>query len=73
MSDLLNKVKRRISTKYLGKAGIHGVGIRRSQNALCLYLDTDINTDQKKILQSIEQEAVPYKVLIISENKPKIQ
>jgi len=72
MNETLDETKTRISRKYLGKAGIHGVSIRRSQNALCVYLDANFAHDQETILEEIEKEAAPYKVLKIEEERPTI-
>jgi hypothetical protein len=72
MSETLDEVKRRIAHKYLGKAGIHGVGIRRSQNALNVYMGADPSLDQKQLLKEIEREAAPYKVIVTQEERPSI-
>ena len=41
MSKSLNEIKEKISQKYLGKSGIHGVGMRRREDAVYLYADAD--------------------------------
>jgi len=72
MSESLDEVKQRITRKYLGKAGIHGIGIRRSQNALNVYADADSSLDQQQLLKEIEREAAPYKVIVTQEERPSI-
>jgi hypothetical protein len=72
MSESLDEVKRRIARKYLGKAGIHGVGIRRAQNALNVYAKADASPDQQQLLKEIEREAAPYKVIVTQEERPSI-
>ncbi len=71
-TESLDEVRKRISRKYLGKAGIHGVGIRRKQQAICLYLSITADSRQKELLEKIQRETTPYKVLQIEEEQPKI-
>ena len=71
--DSLNAVRKRISRKYIGKEGIHGVGMRRTENAVSVYLKATSNPQQKMILEEIEKEVAPYKVLIIEEEPPQFQ
>ena len=68
----LDEIKDDISKKYLGKAGIHGVGIRRKANALCIYTDSETDVEQKAVLQKIEKEAAPFRVVNIQEESAKI-
>lgn len=70
MCDLLNEVRRRIASEYLGKAGIHGVGMSRSRNAIRLYLVPQAGTEQEETLAEIEQEAAPFQVLIVEDEPP---
>lgn len=58
----MDETKERVSRKYLGKAGIHGVGIRRSRNALAIYVDTSPDPDRERIMKEIEKDAAPYEV-----------
>jgi len=70
----LDEVQRTITDKYLGEAGIHGVGISRSRNALRVYVDTSsgIDDDHKAMLEEIRKEAAPYSVLEIEEERATI-
>lgn len=72
MSESIDEVKKRITHKYLGKAGIHGVGIRRSHNAICVYIDGNSSPEQEMLLEELEKEAAPFKVLTIKEERPTI-
>lgn len=72
MSESLEEVKRRLRDKYLGKEGIHGLGIRRSQNALCVYAKLNSSREQNKLLQELKNEAAPYQVMVIDEEPPRI-
>lgn len=68
MADI-EEVKIRLRRKYLGQAGIHGFGIRRVQNAICVYLSA-IGKEQQAVLAQIEEEAAPYPVVSIQEQPP---
>ncbi len=68
----LDEIKEDISKKYLGKSGIHGVGIRRKANALYIYTEGETDVKQKSVLQRIEKEAAPYSVINVQEEGAKI-
>lgn len=70
MSGSLDEARKRVSKKYLGKAGIHGVGIRRSRNALAVYVDP--GPGQGQILKEVASEAAPYSVLRIECERAKM-
>jgi hypothetical protein len=69
MTKSLDEIKKLVSDKYLGKGGIHSV---RSQNAVRLYLEPEGNDQQSKILEEIEKEAAPYKIVHIKSERPSI-
>lgn len=70
MARSLDDVKDRVSEKYLGRAGIHGVGIRRSQETLMVYLHSGDPGEQARVLREIEAEAAPYPVVALTEEGP---
>lgn len=69
MSKTLEETKAVVRTKYLGRAGIHGVGIRRATNALCLYVHQE-SPEQKALVDRIREEAAPYGVVTVDEEPP---
>jgi hypothetical protein len=71
MAKTIDEVKEKVSRKYLGKFGVHGVGISRSQNAIKLYVNQGSEIAPSR-LKAIEQDASPCKVLIVKEESPKI-
>ena len=73
MERTLDVVKAAVSEKYLGRAGIHGIGIRRRQNALTVYLHAADSAEQAALLREIEAEAVPYHVLAVTEEQPVLR
>ena len=68
----LKDVKAKVRQTFLGKDGIHGVGIRESESALCLYVDSDAPVEGTETLKAIEAEALPFKVIVIKEGRPAI-
>jgi hypothetical protein len=67
----LEELKSRVSRKYLGKAGIHGVSVRSSSNALCVYMSPGSGEQHKELLQDLKAEAAPFEVLFFEEEPPK--
>lgn len=72
MSKSLDEVKESISQKYLGKSGIHSVGIRRKLNAICVYTDTETTQPQKNVLEKIKKEIAPFSLVTVTEGRAKI-
>lgn len=68
----LEDVKSLVSQKYLGKVGIHGVGIRRSKSAVALYVDPEERPDRQEVLSRIEDEVKPFKLLVFEEGRASI-
>lgn len=72
MSKSLDEVKEHVSMKYLGKAGIHSVGVSRAENALRVYVDSEAEDALKDILSEIETEAAPFKIIPIKSDRSSI-
>jgi hypothetical protein len=73
MEKSLDEIKQKISQKYLGKSGIHGVGVHRKKNALRIYTDADSPPQQQEaVLQEIRKDAAPYQLITIVEEKARI-
>lgn len=64
MPETLESVKDRISERYLGKSGIHAVGVRRKQNAITVYVQSSGTDAQEGLLRELRDEAAPYDVLV---------
>jgi hypothetical protein len=68
MDDPLIELKRRIRNDYLGRGGIHGIGVSRSQNAISVYVDKDAVVDPV-LLDDLARRAEPYAVLLVRQDK----
>ncbi len=68
----IQKYKKKLSHEYLGKAGIHGIGVRPSEKAIYVYVSKPHSSQQKKLIRKIEKQAAPFKVITIREDAPSI-
>ena len=61
----LEQVQLRVGKKYLGKAGIHGFGLRyhgQLPGVLVVYIDPNESTGRTRVLAQLRRDARPYKV-----------
>ncbi len=72
MDKSLDEVKQHLSEKYLGRAGIHSLGISRANNAVRLYAHPDEDDALEAVLKEIETEAAPYNIEVIKSQRPFI-
>ena len=71
MTEALRKLKDELRKRYLGKHGIHAVGVRESENVICVYLDSDADVEGSGALAAIKKAASPYPVVLVWEGKPR--
>lgn len=72
MDESLDEKKRGVTARFVGQAGIHGVGIQQSQNAIRLYVDGEETAERRKILDEITKYASPFQVLVIQSKSSKL-
>lgn len=72
LAETLEQVKRRIRSAYLGANHIHAVGLRRAENAVCLYVHGGNDAMDTALLRKIEADAQPFSVIVVSEDAPMI-
>jgi hypothetical protein len=70
MTDPLEEAKGRL-LRYLGKSGVHGVGLRRSENAVCVYFDAR-PPGHEELLQEMEREISPVRLIAVYEDRPSL-
>ena len=68
----LEDVQSLVSQKYLGRAGIHGIGLRRSKSAIAVYVEPGSRPEQKELLDLIEREIKPFNLIVVQEESPSI-
>lgn len=71
-NDELEAAKSLISQKYLGKVGIHSVGLRRSKSAVTLYVDPADQPERQELVRLIEEEIKPINLLVVEEGRASI-
>lgn len=62
-----------VTEKYLGQAGIHGVGIRRKKSAIALYVEPGATEEHKDLLTQIGDEVKPYDLIVVEEERSSIK
>lgn len=67
----LYRLKRRVRAKYLGRCGIHGLGMRADQDAIVAYVQ-DQDSELASILDDLRAEVAPHDLIVIREAGPKI-
>ena len=69
----LEEVKELISEKYLGQSGIHGVGLRRKNSAITVYVEPGATEEHSELLTQIGEEVKPFKLMVVEEGRSSIQ
>ena len=70
MTDSLEDLKQRLRNRFLGRAGVHGLGIRRAENAICIYADREESPEFQAVLAEIQKESGSIRILVIREDRP---
>jgi hypothetical protein len=63
--DDLMQLKAELSRRYLGTAGIYGIGISRAESALTLYVDVGASVDLDRVLPAVRTDAAPFHVVVV--------
>ena len=72
MTESLRQAKNRLRRQFLGRAGLHGLGLRPAENAICVYADADETPGQQALLAEIELAAQPFRVIVIRDQRPTV-
>ena len=70
-SHTLSDVKKEVRDAFLGKYGIHGVGIKQSNNAVRIYASSE-SDDLKAAMNSLKLMCNPFSLELVIEEKPKV-
>lgn len=71
-SSVPERVKRRLADRYLGVAGIHGIGLIRAGRVLRVYCNPGKSAEQQMVLEQLKREAEPLEVEVIAKLPPRI-
>ena len=72
MVKTLEEAKTFVREEYLGRAGIHGVGLRRAENAVLVYIHEE-SPEQEVLVEQIRQEVSPFDLHTVREAQPVIR
>jgi hypothetical protein len=73
VSDSLSETKDRLRQHFLGRGGIHGLGISRAKKAIQVYISPAAAAPERKaLLDKLKKEAAPFAVLVVEEEKPRL-
>lgn len=72
MNEQLNDAKRRIRGQFLGKGGVHGVGVREKENAVAVYVDSGA-APADDLVAAMKQAAAPCGLVVVNEERPVAQ
>ena len=70
MSERPEIIKRRLSERYLGVAGIHGIGLVRAGKALRVHCNP--GQEHSEVLERLKRDAAPLPVEIVASRPPRI-
>lgn len=70
MAPTLDSVKAKLSDEFLGRGGIHAIGVRRSQNAIALYLHSPPGEERNRVIEAARRAAAPFAVVVVEERPP---
>lgn len=66
----LSDVKKKVQDAFLGKHGIHGVGLKQSNNTVRIYI-TEESEELKVLMDSLMSMCSPFSLELIIEDEPK--
>jgi hypothetical protein len=72
MPQSLEEVKDRLRQAYLGKGGIHGLGVSRAKQAIRVYVSPQAVPEQPDVLDQLRESARPFPIIVVREDRPQI-
>lgn len=70
VDDALDLVRSKIASQFLGRNGIHAVGLSRRDKAVKIYYNA-VSPPDRHILDAIEQQAHPFAIQFVAEQPPQ--
>jgi hypothetical protein len=72
MPEPIERVKDCLRQSFLGRAGIHGLGVSRAEQAIRVYVGPDAPRDFDEVLEELRASAQPFPVKIVREDRPRM-
>ncbi len=70
--DTLEQVKRRLSERYLGVGGIHGLGLMHDGHTLRVYCNPGDSAERLSVLDRLKRDAKPLKLEVVVKLPPRV-
>ncbi len=70
MGPPIQQVRAMLSDRFLGRGGVHGIGLDPSSRAIRVSVDVPMTAEQDAILDQLRSAADPYRVVVIREERP---
>jgi hypothetical protein len=71
VDESLDAVKDNLRRSFLGKGGIHGLGLSRAKQAIRVYLKPSGEAAQSQVVARLRESAKPFDVIVVEEEPPK--
>jgi hypothetical protein len=65
MAQTLEDAKSRVSRDVMGRYGVHGIGLRRSENAVVLYVEPARREEIERERARVAALAAPFPVMVV--------
>ncbi len=68
------EAKRRVSRKFLGTAGVHGVGVREEGRKIAVFRQSspgEGDEEREAVIAEIKKEAGPFEVEVVEDEPPE--
>jgi hypothetical protein len=72
VSGDLEDAKARIKARFLGRHGVHGVGLRPSEGSVVVYCDDPAAPETAGLRSQLEEAAAPHGVIMVAEPRAKL-
>jgi|GEM_PF-3617487 len=68
----LEQAKTQIGEQFLGRGGVHAIGLSHEPDAIKIYLNREAD-EKSALLDELRTAAQPYEVIVIREDQAKVQ
>ncbi len=72
MADTLEDVKARLRRDFLGRGGIHALGINRNRKAINVYVGPEASAEEPAVLDELRKRAEPFAIIVLREPPPRL-
>jgi hypothetical protein len=72
MAESLEEVKNRLRQSYLGRGGVHAVGVSRAEQAIRVYVSPDAVPEQPEVLAQLRESAKPFPIIVLREDRAQM-